>query len=213
MLSLAIWRAEEIAYQMCEAQSPNYLGKLIRKPMKTLLLAIGFSLLLSACGAESDAKKAVLGSLKDPDSAKFGKFTQVEKSACLTVNARNAMGGYTGDQQATLMQVNKEWVVSSIGETSHDTCISSLRYLEQVKKLAETRACTACHTIDEKGIGPAWMEISKKYKGDATAKAKLSEKVAKGGSGVWGETPMPANPEVTPAEMEKLVGFIMGLAK
>jgi len=79
--------------------------------------------------------------------------------------------------------------------------------------VAKTRACTACHTIDKKGVGPAWMEVSKKYKGDATAEAKLSAKVAKGGSGVWGAMPMPANPKVTPAEMKELIGFILGLAK
>lgn len=112
-----------------------------RKPMKTLLLAVGFSLLLSGCGgAESDAKKAVLGSLKDPDSAKFGKFTQVnEWVACLTVNARNSMGGYTGDQQATLKQFNKKWVVSSIDEISHDNCISDIRHLDQLSALEQQR--------------------------------------------------------------------------
>lgn len=79
--------------------------------------------------------------------------------------------------------------------------------------IAKTRACTACHSIDKKGVGPAWMEVSQKYKGDATAEAKLSEKVAKGGTGVWGKMPMPANPKVTPAEMKELITFILGLAK
>lgn len=80
-------------------------------------------------------------------------------------------------------------------------------------KLAKDRACVACHQIDKKGVGPAWMEVSQKYKGDATAEAKLSEKVAKGGVGVWGKMPMPANPKVTPAEMKELITFILGLAK
>lgn len=79
--------------------------------------------------------------------------------------------------------------------------------------IAKTRACTACHAIDKKGVGPSWMEVSQKYKGDATAEAKLSEKVAKGGVGVWGKMPMPPNPKVTPAEMKELIGFVLGLAK
>lgn len=79
--------------------------------------------------------------------------------------------------------------------------------------LAKTRACVACHSIDKKGVGPAWMEVSQKYKGDAGAKARLSEKVSKGGVGVWGKMPMPANPKVTPAEMDELITFILGLAK
>lgn len=94
-----------------------------------IISAIGFSLILSGCGsAESDARKAVLGSLKDPDSAKFGKFSQAnEESACLTVNARNAMGGYTGDQQATLIKLDNEWIVMDITKGSHDICIKSTR--------------------------------------------------------------------------------------
>jgi len=97
--------------------------------VKTILLQIVFALLLTACGGvESEAKKAVLGSLKDPDSAKFGKFTQVnEKSACFTVNARNSMGGYTGDQQAQLMKVENAWVVIDIDELSHDMCIDIMK--------------------------------------------------------------------------------------
>lgn len=96
--------------------------------MKSVLFAVGFSVLLSACsGAESDTKKAVLGSLKDPDSAKFGKFTQIdERTGCLTVNARNSMGGYTGDQQAALIKVGDEWefVMSNV---SHNDCIETIK--------------------------------------------------------------------------------------
>jgi hypothetical protein len=95
------------------------------------------STLLSACGAESDkkeasldgveskAKKAVLAVLKDPDSARFGQFTQVnEKRACLTVNARNSLGGYTGDQQAFLAKGDKNWDVVAIEkDLNHTDCI------------------------------------------------------------------------------------------
>lgn len=79
-------------------------------------------LLLSACNSvKSDAKKLVLSRLKDPDSAKFGNFTQVnEESACFTVNARNSMGGYTGDQQAILTKYNSEWMlVAIVGEDTN----------------------------------------------------------------------------------------------
>ncbi|MCV2351993.1 hypothetical protein [Paucibacter sp. Y2R2-4] len=97
--------------------------------MKKISLLVVVALLLSACGGvESEAKKAVLGRLKDPDSAKFGKFTQVnEKTACLTVNARNSMGGYTGDQQAHLMKFEDKWDVMTIGEVSHDECIGIMK--------------------------------------------------------------------------------------
>ena len=85
-------------------------------------------LLLAGCGSESEAKKAVLENLKDPDSAKFGKFTQVdEKSACFTVNARNSMGGYTGDQQALLRKYDNKWVVMDIDKLSHEMCLDIMK--------------------------------------------------------------------------------------
>ena len=89
-------------------------------------IAVCISLALVACGgAESEAKKAVLERLKDPDSAKFGKFTNIkDKAACLTVNARNSLGGYTGDQQAMLLKVEKGWRVVYIdNKGDHDACV------------------------------------------------------------------------------------------
>lgn len=93
------------------------------------VIAGGISaLLLVACGGdEAAAKKAVLGSLKDPDSAKFGQFSLAgTKGACLTVNAKNSMGGYTGDQQAYLLREGeKGWIVIDInGKLSHEICLS-----------------------------------------------------------------------------------------
>ncbi len=81
--------------------------------------------------------------------------------------------------------------------------------------LAKKNNCTACHAIDKKVVGPAWMEVSKKYKGVAGAEAKLITKVSKGGSGVWGSMPMPANDAAgtKQADMKELVAFILGLAK
>jgi len=81
--------------------------------------------------------------------------------------------------------------------------------------IAQKNNCTACHAIDHKVVGPAWMDISKMYKGDATAEAKLIRKVSKGGSGVWGSMPMPANDAAGKKQdqIKQLVEFILGLAK
>ena len=81
--------------------------------------------------------------------------------------------------------------------------------------IAKKNNCTACHAIDKKVVGPAWMEVSKKYKGDAGAEARLITKVSKGGSGNWGSMPMPANDPAgkKQADMKALVQFILGLAK
>lgn len=84
--------------------------------------------------------------------------------------------------------------------------------------LAKKSGCFACHSIEHKVVGPAWMDVSKRYKGDAGARAALIEKVHKGGKGNWtdvtGGVPMPPySPRVSDADIETLVDFVLGLAK
>ena len=75
--------------------------------------------------------------------------------------------------------------------------------------LAKAKDCLACHAVDKKVVGPAFKDIAAKYKGDKTAEAKLIEKVQKGGTGVWGQIPMPPNPQVSPAEAKTLVAWVL----
>ena len=75
--------------------------------------------------------------------------------------------------------------------------------------LATAKNCMACHAVATKVIGPAYKDVAAKYAGQPDAVAKLSQKVMKGGSGVWGAVPMPANPQVTEAEAKQLVQWIL----
>ena len=77
--------------------------------------------------------------------------------------------------------------------------------------LAQKKGCLACHSVDNKIVGPAYKDVAKKYKGQKGADAKLTEKVLKGGKGSWGEIPMPANTQVTEAEAKQLVSWILSL--
>ena len=77
--------------------------------------------------------------------------------------------------------------------------------------VAKKNNCTACHAVDKKVVGPAWKDVSAKYKGDAAAWDKLATKIKKGGSGNWGKMPMPANPKVSDADMAEILAFIKGL--
>ena len=64
------------------------------------------------------------------------------------------------------------------------------------EELAKKHACTACHAIDKKVVGPAYKDVAAKYKGNAKAEAMLVEKVKKGGVGTWGQVPMPPIAEI-----------------
>ena len=76
-------------------------------------------------------------------------------------------------------------------------------------KLATEKNCMACHSVEKKVLGPAYKDIAAKYAGQKDALAKLSVKVIKGGTGVWGQIPMPANAQVTPEEAKTLVTWIL----
>ena len=76
-------------------------------------------------------------------------------------------------------------------------------------ELAQKKNCMACHAVDKKLVGPAYKDVAAKYASDKDAVKKLSEKIIKGGSGVWGPVPMPANTQVNPAEAEQLAKWIL----
>ena len=75
--------------------------------------------------------------------------------------------------------------------------------------LAKAKNCMACHAVANKVVGPAYKEVAAKYAGQKDAEDKLVQKVLKGGSGVWGAVPMPANAQVTEAEARTLVKWVL----
>ena len=79
------------------------------------------------------------------------------------------------------------------------------------EELLKKNGCVACHSVDKKLVGPGYKEVSAKYKGNAKAAAMLAEKIKKGGQGAWGPIPMPPNPNVSDADLQAMVKFILAL--
>ncbi len=75
--------------------------------------------------------------------------------------------------------------------------------------LATSKNCMACHATDRKLVGPAYKDVAAKYASDKTAVDKLATKIQKGGAGVWGPVPMPANMQVNDAEAKKLAAWVL----
>ncbi len=75
-------------------------------------------------------------------------------------------------------------------------------------ELAQKKNCMACHAVDKKLVGPAFKEVAAKYAGNKDAVATLTTKVIKGGAGVWGQIPMPAN-ALSEAESKQLVTWVL----
>ena len=77
--------------------------------------------------------------------------------------------------------------------------------------LATAKNCMTCHAVDKKVVGPGYKEIATKYAGQKDAVDKLAGKILKGGAGVFGVVPMPANTQVTEAEAKKLAAWVLSM--
>lgn len=71
--------------------------------------------------------------------------------------------------------------------------------------------CASCHSEDKLSVGPSYKEISKHYREKADAIIVLSDKIIKGGSGVWGDVAMPAHPTMKKSDAEEIVKWILSL--
>jgi cytochrome c len=80
------------------------------------------------------------------------------------------------------------------------------------KRLIELSDCKSCHAVDKKSIGPSYKKVAKKYKGQFEIEGKLSDKIIKGGGGVWGEQVMAAHPQLSKEDVKEMIKYIFSLA-
>ena len=81
-----------------------------------------------------------------------------------------------------------------------------------MRALAQKNLCLTCHTLDNTLVGPAWRKVATKYRGQKDAETRLVDKVAKGGTGVWGAMVMPPNaPRVSEEDIRTLVRYTLSL--
>lgn len=68
--------------------------------------------------------------------------------------------------------------------------------------------CMTCHSVDKKLVGPSFRDVARKYAG--TSADVLAVSIKKGGAGKWGAIPMPAYPQLSEADAQKLATWILG---
>ena len=113
---------------------------------------------------------------------------------------------------------------ASLASSSVSSSVARQDDEDSMPATAKKNNCTACHSINKKIVGPAWMNVSIKYKGATKFEYNGKEyplveglmmKVSLGGSGHWGSMPMPPNDSkgIKQADIKELVQFVLGLAK
>ena len=81
-----------------------------------------------------------------------------------------------------------------------------------VSALLGQYTCTACHRAEGKLVGPGFGDAGKRHRARADALEYLTGKIRSGGSGVWGDVPMP--PQTLPeADARRIAQWILDGAK
>ena len=114
-----------------------------------------------------------------------------------------ACGGNSSENATT---ENKD---SAVAEAPAANDISANPDYQKGLALVAKSNCLTCHKVDEKLIGPAYKDVANKYAGNDTAVTHLAHKVIAGGSGVWGSVAMTPHPDISEADAEQMVKYIL----
>ena len=98
-------------------------------------------------------------------------------------------------------------LTSSLASAATDPAVA-----QQLKAYVNSKglSCMGCHGIEQKKIGPSWIDVSKKFAGNPKEIQILTNRIHKGGSGTWGSIPMPGNmaTDKQSAEIAKLIAAL-----
>ena len=80
---------------------------------------------------------------------------------------------------------------------------------DPVQRLLVANACTSCHGVEQKIVGPSFREVAARYAGDGGAAVRLAAKIKAGGAGSWGAVPMPPHTGLSDAELIQLANWVL----
>lgn len=146
-----------------------------------------------------------------------GGKPDVKNTACMKnckkeVQLVSTLPDYAADAHGNLAEQNREVGQARgkvTGTPAEKKAAEPLSENARVNQLASTAGCMACHGVNNKIVGPGYNEVLAKYKGQADAETKLTQKVKAGGAGVWGSVPMPPHPQLSDADATALVKWIL----
>lgn len=145
-----------------------------------------------------DSARNVHGNIQQQNRT-FGAVRGIDTSK--PVN-NSPVSSYPRLEQAALSQPVKDKAVAQDNQAK-----------PEMLSLAKNNGCLSCHGVNNKVVGPGFNEIAAKYKSDKNAELYLAEKVRQGGSGSWGNIPMPAQTEVSNGDIKLLVNWILNETK
>ena len=82
---------------------------------------------------------------------------------------------------------------------------------KKATEIMNKAGCSACNTVDKKVVGPSYKEVAKKRKGEKGAASAMTKAVREGGSGTYGQIPMPPNSknQISDEDLKALVDWVL----
>lgn len=72
--------------------------------------------------------------------------------------------------------------------------------------------CLNCHNIEDKSVGPSYVQVAQKYEADFSTVNRLADKIIEGGGGMWGSDQMSKHPFLKKGDARKIVRWILSLS-
>jgi sulfite dehydrogenase len=80
---------------------------------------------------------------------------------------------------------------------------------DPVRPLLTAGACLGCHQVDQPGVGPSFREVARRYAGTADAPAMIATQIRRGGTGRWGDVPMPGNTTLADDDVRAIAAWVL----
>ena len=124
----------------------------------------------------------------------------------------------------TLLAIGMGMVIASCGSKTENKAtedygtpdesaapVVTVDIIAQGESLVKASDCKTCHHQTNKIIGPSHTDVAKKYDFTQANVTLLASKIISGGTGVWGEIPMTAHPDITQIDAEKMARYVLSL--
>lgn len=101
--------------------------------------------------------------------------------------------------------------INTDANSTSDPRLEGMNLLLPGVKLIEQNHCLACHQSQLKSIGPSYKEVALRYPDTAKNRSYLLDKIKKGGNGVYGHIPMPAQAHIGDQHIKEIVTAILDM--
>ncbi|WP_455376001.1 c-type cytochrome [Kaarinaea lacus] len=188
--------------------------------LTALLLTLPILFLVSACSKQQEPETTPADTqsaeIADAGDSSSNAPTELTNSKPEETESISTMDKKPVDEPTETQSTEAKPQATESEQQSVSTDVAKVDPHQEELSLARKSGCLACHAIDKKVVGPAWRDVSKRYKTDPDAKSKLIAKVSKGGKGNWtdvvGTAAMPPySPRVSEQNITRLVEFVLSL--